>query len=182
MFPSYRSLIQLSLWHRWRRRWRRRCSSVVWECGSCLFVISSASSCEGFLLLDVVGCYCCCWCWWWWHRQRTRRRSERNNKHSKVGTQQETDNPNTQKWIRKSEQISKQNARNVEGKENQHKTWDEKTYPGYHRNGNGKINFTIPYTNRKWTWKLRISRLYGLLMFFFLQGAFFGFKVFVFQG
>ena len=25
MFPSYRSLIQLSLWHRWRRRWRRRC-------------------------------------------------------------------------------------------------------------------------------------------------------------
>ena len=29
------------------------------------FVISSASNYEGFLLLDVVGCYCCCWCWWW---------------------------------------------------------------------------------------------------------------------
>ena len=56
----------------------------------------------------------------------------------------------------------KQNARKVEGKENHHKTWDEKAYPGCNRDGNRKINFMIPYTHRKLTWKLRISDVYGL--------------------
>ena len=65
------------------------------------FVISSVSYYEGFLLLDVVGCYCCCWCWWWWHRKRTGRSSERNHKNEKVGTEEETEDPNRQKWTRK---------------------------------------------------------------------------------
>ena len=68
------------------------------------FVISSVSYYEGFLLLDVVGCYCCCWCWWWWHRKRTGRSSERNHKNEKVGTEEETEDPNRQKWTRKNEQ------------------------------------------------------------------------------
>ncbi len=66
----------------------------------------------------------------------------------------------TQKRTRKSEQKGKQNAREVEGKENHHKTWDEKAYQGCNRDGNGgKINFTIPYTPRKRTGKLKISGL-----------------------